>query len=214
MGLRGLKTGRKATPEQMTEVLERAAKQSMALGDLIDGLLDVSRIQAGRFDLEPRQLNVAELCEEVAARFAPQLSQTRTPLELVLDRSLEARWDKRRIGQVLANLFSNALKYAHGKPVKLFAERNGERVTLTLIDSGPGIALERQSQIFERFERAGAAPNIAGLGLGLFIARRIVEAHHGTVTVESDTGRGAKFTVELPAHVTVGTADLGSEGST
>jgi PAS domain S-box-containing protein len=204
MGARALKSGRKSTPEQMLEVLERAAKQSMALGDLIDGLLDVSRIQAGRFTLEPQKLSVAELCEEVAARFAPQLSQTQTPLSLSLDRALEARWDKRRLLQVLANLLSNALKYAQGKPVQLSAEKGPLGVRLTVKDNGPGIALERQPQIFERFERAGAPANIGGLGLGLFIARRIVEAHRGTLSVDSDTGRGAAFIVDLPDHVTAG----------
>ena len=200
MGLRGLKTGRKATPEHLGEVLERAAKQSMALGDLIDGLLDVSRIQAGRFELDPQKLSVAELCEEAAARFAPQLVQTHTPLELDLDRTLEARWDRRRISQVLANLISNAIKYAQGKPVKLSAQKGPKGVRLTVTDNGPGIALERQRYIFERFERAGAAANIGGLGLGLFICRRIVEAHQGAITVESDTGRGASFVVDLPLH--------------
>ncbi|MFT3839086.1 MAG: CheR family methyltransferase [Myxococcaceae bacterium] len=203
MGLRGLKTGRKATPEHLAEVLERAVRQSMALGDLIDGLLDVSRIQAGRFELELSKVSVAELCEEIAGRFAPLLAQTQTPLELKLDRALEARWDKRRIGQVLANLLSNAVKYAQGKPVTLAAAAgpagtNGIR--LTVADNGPGIALDRQPHIFERFERAGAASNIGGLGLGLFIARRIVEAHGGTVKVESDVGKGATFVLDLPAQ--------------
>jgi signal transduction histidine kinase len=108
--------------------------------------------------------------------------------------------DRGRLDQVISNLLSNALKYGGGTPLSLSVGMNGERqVRLSIKDEGPGIPREHHERIFDQFERA-ASPSVAGMGMGLWIVRRVVAAHGGTVTVESDVGKGACFTVTLPAR--------------
>lgn len=106
--------------------------------------------------------------------------------------------------QVIANLLTNALKYGDGKPVSVSVSvveaPGGQRARLSVRDQGPGIGAENLERIFQRFERAVSAASISGLGLGLglFISREIVEAHRGSIRVESALGQGSNFIVELP----------------
>lgn len=101
-------------------------------------------------------------------------------------------------GTLASNLLSNAVKFGAGKPIEISIEQAQGRARLEVKDHGIGIAPERRERIFERFERAVSARHYGGLGLGLDICRRIVEAHGGSIRVESELGHGAKFTVELP----------------
>ncbi|MBK7862656.1 MAG: PAS domain S-box protein [Archangiaceae bacterium] len=184
--------------EAAVQTFERALRQSLTLEELVDGLLDVSRIQTGHFELELTSVDVSGLLADLAARMEPQLAASHAPLTLEVDRDLKARWDRRRIGQALTNLLSNAARYAPGGPVVLAASRASGGLRMTVSDSGPGIAPERQAMIFDRFERGGTTETLGGLGLGLYIARRVVEAHGGTLTVESQPGLGSRFIVWLP----------------
>ncbi|HLL53011.1 MAG TPA: HAMP domain-containing sensor histidine kinase, partial [Myxococcaceae bacterium] len=106
--------------------------------------------------------------------------------------------DRMRFEQVVTNLLSNALHYGNHTPVTVRLEQLRGRARLSVRDEGPGIALEDQGRIFERFEQAGANTRRSGLGLGLYIVRQIVELHGGRVWVESVPGRGATFLVEVP----------------
>jgi signal transduction histidine kinase len=108
------------------------------------------------------------------------------------------RWDRLRLERVLTNLLSNALKYGRGQPVEVRVRRVGELARLEVRDHGPGIPLEEQPYVFERFKRVSSAVEKAGFGLGLYIVRQLVEAHGGTTRVESVPGEGAAFIVELP----------------
>jgi signal transduction histidine kinase len=111
-------------------------------------------------------------------------------------------WDKRRLEQVVTNLLTNALKFGCKKPVVITVDGAQEgRVRLRVRDHGVGIPCHEQSRIFERFQRAVSDGQYSGFGLGLWIARQIVEAHGGTIAVASEPGAGATFTVELPAMV-------------
>jgi len=199
LGRRSLQS--KGGDPRWVEAFDKSLKQSMTLEDLIEDLLDVSRVQTGRLDLELTDVNVSALVDDVAQRMMPQLQLAKIPLTLELDRSLSARWDKRRMTQVLTNLVSNAVKYAPGAPLTMKASRDGALAVIEVVDQGPGIARGKQDLIFDRFERAGASPNAGGLGLGLFIARRIVEVHGGRIEVDSDLGRGARFVVRMPLTV-------------
>lgn len=197
---------------QSTDTFDRALKQALALEQLIEDLLDISRIQTGGFELELAAVDVSAVVEDVAVRFAEQLAQTGSELKLELDRSLVASWDPRRITQVFANLLSNAIKYAPGAPITIRTRRSGARAGLIVEDAGPGISKENQPSIFDRFERAGASPNIGGLGLGLFIVRQIVEAHQGTIRVESELGQGARFVIDLPLMPDRNLKEVSKEG--
>ena len=109
-------------------------------------------------------------------------------------------WDSFRIEQVVTNLIANAIKYGAGKPIDVTVGRAGVSARITVRDQGPGIAPADQRRLFERFARFGSVRHYGGFGLGLWIARTIVEAHGGAISVESCPGAGAGFTVELPAR--------------
>src|SRR5690606_11412472 len=111
---------------------------------------------------------------------------------------LQGKWDPARIGQVLSNLISNAIRHGGGTPVQVKLEERDEEALIHITDSGPGIPVELQEKIFHRFERFTTNPAIGGLGLGLYISKTIVEAHQGSLTVNSEVGKGTTFTVRLP----------------
>ncbi len=111
------------------------------------------------------------------------------------------RWDRLRIGQVITNLVSNAIKFGRGHPidVEVNVDTEGDRSACVRVrDGGIGIPPEQRARIFDRFERAPAERHYPGLGLGLWIAKQIVDASSGTITVESEVGVGSTFTVRLP----------------
>jgi signal transduction histidine kinase len=124
----------------------------------------------------------------------------RADCAVVLDAAggLVGSWDRARLEQVVTNLLSNAIKYGAGAPIDVRVWRDGARARLSVRDRGIGLDAAEASRIFERFERAVSARHYGGLGLGLYIVSRIVEAHGGSVTVDSRRGEGATFTVDLP----------------
>jgi len=102
-----------------------------------------------------------------------------------------------RVGQVVTNLISNAIKYGEGKPVDVLVQVQGQQSVISVRDNGNGIPIDQQARIFERFERGKADPNVSGLGLGLYISQQIVKAHGGTISVESSPTKGSTFTVRF-----------------
>jgi signal transduction histidine kinase len=186
-----------ADEQRVTRKLSSIDEQLNRLEGLVNTLFDVSRIVAGRLEVQRQTVDLGEIAANAVEQF-DDLAE-RTGSELVLSAArVVGRWDHLRLDQVLTNLVGNALKFAPGKPVEItVSERNGQAV-LVVRDHGPGISPESQARIFERFERAAESRTFGGLGLGLWITRQIVEAHGGTITVESAPGRGTSFTVVLP----------------
>jgi signal transduction histidine kinase len=111
---------------------------------------------------------------------------------------LQGRWDRLRIEQILMNLISNSIKYAAGHPIHVSAVREGDIAVLQVRDEGSGIPEAFLPRIFERFERAASTNHYGGMGLGLYLARQIAEAHGGTIAASNPSGGGACFTVRLP----------------
>jgi signal transduction histidine kinase/CheY-like chemotaxis protein len=178
--------------------LERARRQVKRLGRLVTNLLDVSRISAYRLELELVDTDLVATVREVVEQFGPELTRAGCGLTLDLPGELRGRWDASRLGQVLTNLLSNACKYGGHKPIEVALRRDGNRARLTVRDHGIGLPEDELEQIFELFGRAISARPFSGLGLGLYVSRKVVEAHGGRIQARAADHEGAEFEVELP----------------
>jgi signal transduction histidine kinase/DNA-binding response OmpR family regulator len=189
-----------ASAEKLNTMLERSDRQMARITNLIDDLLSVSRISLGRMALDLREVNAAVLVRDVVEQFKDQAASVKCPLQVTIDDNdqLIGRWDPFRIEQVVINLLTNALKYGALQPIEISLKRREDVIQLIVRDHGIGIEPKDHKRIFDLFERAVSAQNYGGLGLGLYIVRRIVEEHGGQVHVSSKVGDGSKFTVELP----------------
>jgi signal transduction histidine kinase len=193
-----LDLGSAPEPEHLELAMRSAERCSRRLGMLVHELLEVSRIDAGRLVLATSPFDLARLATDVGTSLQRELNAAGCLLTIRASAPVVGRWDRGRLEQVIANLLTNAARYAGGSPVELSVRQAGLFAQLEVSDHGIGIPLEEQQRIFERFERAAPERHYGGLGLGLYIVRRIVEAHGGTVRVKSQPGQGATFTVELP----------------
>jgi PAS domain S-box-containing protein len=180
--------------------LERVEEQADRLTALMNQLLDVSRLAAGRFALAPTDTDLVAVAREVLTRFQEEAGQAGATLELVAEGPVVGRWDRGRLDQVLTNLITNALKYGASSPITVEVAGGPDTARLSVVDRGPGIAEADQTRIFDQYERA-ASTNLGGLGLGLWLVRELVRAHGGEVAVRSRPGEGAAFTVILPRRV-------------
>ncbi|WP_306449549.1 sensor histidine kinase [Corallococcus interemptor] len=192
-----------ANPERQRASLERLNRQVDRLTRLIGDMLDVSRLQSGRFALTVAPMDLAALAREVMERIQTTRPEREGLLSLeVPDAPLVGRWDEQRLDQLLTNLVENALRYSPpGTPVVVRVFEEADAVRVEVEDRGIGIPAESLSQLFTPFFRArNAAEHYAGgLGLGLAICREIVERHGGRIGARSDgPGKGTCFTVWLP----------------
>ena len=187
------------SPEKLGRIFRVCHSQADRLNTLVDDLLDVGRIERGAIVYNFGDVDLRHLADSVIDRFGEALRLRNCTVETTTDAPLVARADPFRIEQVLINLLSNSVKYGQEKPVRVELGCEGGQVYFAVIDQGMGIATEKQGLIFDRFERAISSRNISGLGLGLFISRRIVDAHKGTITVQSELGKGSTFKVRLPS---------------
>jgi PAS domain S-box-containing protein len=184
-------------PEHVERVLAAAERQGQRLEKLVAALLDVSRIHMGKLELDLDEVELGAVVCDALTQLEDEASQTGSTLSAAGD-PVHGAWDRLRLSQVVTNLLSNAVKYGAGKPVEVSYGPSAAGAFVLVRDRGIGIAPTDQRQIFERFERAVSSRNYGGLGLGLYIVRRIVEAHGGTIRVESTPGEGSAFRVELP----------------
>jgi signal transduction histidine kinase len=189
---------RELSPDQRAAFLALISGETSRLADLIADVLDTSRIEAGTFTYRFEDVDIGALTEEAVA--SASIGQDEVPIQSNVHGPLPVlRGDRTRLRQVLANLIENAVKWSDaGEPVDVEAYALNGRVVVAVRDSGPGIARDEQTMIFEKFGRAKDGTGRAGTGLGLFIARSIAEAHGGTVDVRSAPGEGATFTLALP----------------
>ncbi|MCP3099639.1 CHASE domain-containing protein [Myxococcus sp. K15C18031901] len=178
--------------------METCERQTTRLSQLIDSLLDVSRLTSGRMELQLEELDLGEVVRELAQRFESEAQAAGVRLSVDASERILGRWDRLRLEQVITNLVSNALKYGHGAPVDVRVRGDTDVARLEVEDRGIGVAPEDARRIFDRFERAVSSRHYGGLGLGLFITRQLVEALGGRIAVESRPGQGSVFTVTLP----------------
>jgi signal transduction histidine kinase len=187
-------------PEALEQRVQRAVRQGKRLNKLIEDLLEVSRIETTELPLDPTEVELESLVHEVVEGMDTDLLRFRCPVSIRAGARVRGRWDRSRLDQVVTNLLTNAIKFGAGKPIDIAIDQNAGVARLRVEDHGIGIDPAEQKHIFERFGRAVSARHYAGLGLGLYICRRIVEAHGGSIRVESQPGAGAAFTVELPVR--------------
>jgi signal transduction histidine kinase len=184
--------------QKMARALAASGATADRLGALVDDLLDVSRLTAGRLALRIERVELGELLRDVVGRLRDQAEEVGSTIELTIAAPIVGIWDRGRLEQVVTNLLSNAIKYGLGRPVAVSADVVAEHLRVRVHDAGLGIPRADQSRIFQAFERLPTAERVGGLGLGLYIGRQIAMAHGGTLTVESTAGAGATFTLELP----------------
>jgi signal transduction histidine kinase len=183
--------------EKIFKIVEATDKQLERMVSLIENLLDVTRINSGKLCLNLEPVDVPALLSEVCERYFENGVRFECVMP-VSKQTVYGVWDRTRIEQVIVNLLNNAVKYAPGAPITLRFTCNEGWALISVIDNGPGIDASNLERIFNRFEQAHDAQAVGGLGLGLYIARQIVEAHLGKIWAESTYGKGAAFFVQLP----------------
>jgi signal transduction histidine kinase len=185
--------------DRVLRFVEQADRQVTRLTKLVNDMLDISRIRTGKLNiaLEPHDLGM--LVRELVTAQRPTFERSfgHAPL-LVQAESGQSNCDRSRMEQVLLILMNNAMKYGQGKPVEIRVLRIGDCLEVRVSDQGHGIAIEDQERIFTRFSRAIPASEVSGLGLGLYIARQIIEAHAGEISVSSVPAQGSTFSIRLP----------------
>jgi signal transduction histidine kinase len=186
--------------EKLVHSLAAAGTITDRMSRLIDDLLDVSRLGADRLVLHIEEVKLGGLLSDVVARLRDMAAESGSSVAVDVAESAAATagsWDRVRLEQVVTNLLSNAIKYGLGQEIVVSARSEGERVFIAIKDHGVGISPADQARIFQAFERVTSVHRVGGLGLGLFIGRRIAEAHGGLLTVASQLGHGSTFTLEL-----------------
>lgn len=187
-------------PEVKEELLQTISHHTGRLEDLVEDLLDATRLEAGQLTLSLQPTDLRLLVQRTVTAFAPLVKNKRQVIELDLPDSLEPMMlDRHRIEQVLTNLISNAHRFAaKGGHIGVALVSENAHLRLTVSDDGPGIPSEELERIFDKFYVVTDGRGLAGVGLGLYIARQLVELHEGHIWAESEPGKGSTFHVTIP----------------
>ncbi|WP_224242039.1 sensor histidine kinase [Hyalangium gracile] len=203
MFIETLALGRLKDPAQTQEVLQLLTRETERLSELIERVLDWARIESGRKEYHLERMEVPQLVETAVAAFRAQRLDSGVELKVDLPSSLPpVSVDRHAVAGALLNLLQNAYKYSgKDKRISITARVEGRKwVGLAVEDNGVGIAPRERKRIFERFYRVDnlLTRKTEGSGLGLAISKRIIEAHGGRITVQSEVGKGSRFTLQLP----------------
>jgi signal transduction histidine kinase len=189
-------------PDLSKRWLQIINDEAQRLENLIKDLLDISMIEARQVQMRFRKADLRRMAEEIHAVLQPYAQKNEVELSLHVPKSMPTVVaDEDRLRQVIINLIDNAIKYSpHRTPVRIEVTSNSKDAMLSVVDRGAGIPASELTHIFERFYRVekGVSSKYSGRGLGLAIAKHIVEAHGGSIKVESEVGKGSKFTIHLP----------------
>lgn len=183
--------------ERVITYLNSASKRVNKLSVLIANMLDISRWASGNMPLRLETVDFGALVVETVARYQEDAKNAGCTLEVNAP-SIVGQWDELRLEQTVACLLENAIKFGAGKPIRVRLREVNQSVRLVVEDQGIGVAPEDIQHIFERFGRAVSRRNFGGLGLGLYLCRRVAEGLGGSIEASSTPGRGSTFSVSLP----------------
>jgi signal transduction histidine kinase len=186
------------TSEWLGPQLEGFCRRLQRFLEMLNRIMDVSRMSAGQLNLELEEVDLVEVVREVSSNYERELVAAHSELRLDLPPHLVGFWDRMRVEQIFTNLLSNAIRYGASKPIEVTLGGDAEQVELSVKDYGIGIAEGHQSRIFERFERAGKTRSSGGFGIGLWTVRQSCLAMGGHVSVKSQAGQGSEFIAALP----------------
>jgi two-component system phosphate regulon sensor histidine kinase PhoR len=190
-------------PDQARRFVDALLRHADRLGRLISDLLDISRIEAGKYPIEPRSLKLAPVVRRIFESVDVRAQTKQMTLSMKIDDDLVLVADAKALEQVLLNLVENAIKYTPERGnIEVHARREGDCVRIEIMDDGPGIDPIHRPRIFERFYRVdpGRSREMGGTGLGLAIVKHLVEAMRGRVGVDGRTPSGSVFWVVMPAQ--------------
>jgi signal transduction histidine kinase len=190
--------GELAPTDAVLAVLRRASAQVTRLARLIDNLLDVTRIASGKMMLSHEKTDLREAVDVVLAEARPLIARSGSAVHVRGAGPVVGEWDRLTLESAIFNVVANAIKYGEGKPIEIDVELQADRARLVVADHGVGIPVDEQERIFLRFERAVPPQHFGGFGLGLWVARKIIEGHGGSISVASTHGSGSTFTAFLP----------------
>ena len=190
--------GTTSSQATLENLINSSTKQIRRLAQLINDLLDVSRISNKKLELELEDVNLTEMTEDIVERFEEAIHKSGSTVTVKKESAILGRWDKSRIDQVLTNLLSNAIKYGEGNPISITLKKKDSHAQIAISDKGLGMNKIEQEKIFDKFERTEAAKKVGGMGLGLYIVKEIIDAHEGEIAVNSKKNKGSTFTVILP----------------
>lgn len=166
--------------------------------DLLNRIMDVSRLSAGHVALELEPVDLADVSKDVCTAWERELSAARCELSLQADAAVIGTWDRMRIEQIVSNLLSNAIRYGAGKPIHVSVRSVASHAHFSVRDQGIGIAEQDRGRIFQRFERVSSQRHAGGFGIGLWIVQQSCLAMGGSIDVCSQLGVGSEFIVTLP----------------
>jgi signal transduction histidine kinase len=185
-------------PATQHEFLNIIDEESDQLVTLIDRILDSARLQSGSMSMDFQPVRLDSLLRDVVIRIQSRHKDLQIVQDLMPVSPIQA--DSVRLAQVFGNLIDNAIKYAPGSRISISLKVDANKQTVIFADQGPGIPSEHLPFLFERFYRVSSHSTKRGAGLGLFICKQIIQAHHGQISVNTTPGKGTAFLIELPVH--------------
>ena len=186
------------TDEQKLQFVETIHHDSERMARIVSEVLDLARLEANRLELHLSDANIAAVAERAATNWSELPGSDRVEIEI--DENLTAYADPERLGHVLSNLIENAIKFSDEGPIKVHARAgNDDTIEIEVSDQGVGIPEDMKASVFSGPAPHGQSAGPSGTGLGLYLTRRLVEAHNGSISVDTQHGEGSTFIVRLPA---------------
>lgn len=187
--------------EKFQQIINRTHGDIERLSRLVDDMLDVSRINHGRFNMHFEFFDLEEFMDECLERASSAIKNFRQQVRIKVKAPVMVRWDRFRIEQVVLNILTNAFRYGGDSEVEVSVTAGGGYAYISIKDQGQGISPENQKKIFEKYEKGNHNRTTEGLGLGLYISNEIIKQHGGQIKLQSAPGKGSTFELQLPLSI-------------